>query len=431
MNAPIDYSAPAYVRTRRAYLWECAFEYFISLLVADAFLTRLLRYIGFDDAACGLIASLISLAFLFQLASVFVVRRITNTKRVAVLIHAAAQLLFTMLYLVPFLPVPTAVRKVVVVVFLLGAYFCNYFVNNLIFRWGNTFVDPARRARYGAAKEMLSLMSGIPVSLGLGWVLDRFYDAGDLEGGFLFAAGAMLVFVICDVTCLLLFTNERREVGAAEKIVPMRTILAATLGNRSFVRVVILYSVFEASRYALLGFLGTFKQYDLAYSVTAVAVINTVGYLGRTALSPAFGKLADKHSYIRSIEAAMLVMMAGVAVVMFTTPERRWLIILHTLLYSIAAAGTGQNFFNITYSYVDSRYYAEASAIKNSIGGLCGFGAAFLSGRLLAAIQENGNTFLGLHVYGQQVLAAFSLLLALIALLYAHFAVGKQRITGK
>ena len=76
MSETSVYSSPAYKRSRLAYLVECAFEYFVAFLVEDAFLSRLLRSIGFDDAACGLIASVISLAFLFQLVSVFVVRRI-------------------------------------------------------------------------------------------------------------------------------------------------------------------------------------------------------------------------------------------------------------------------------------------------------------------------------------------------------------------
>lgn len=431
MSGSIDFTSPAYVRTRRAYLWECAFEYFISLLVADAFLTRLLHSIGFDDAACGLIASFISLAFLFQLVSVFVVRRITNTKRTAILVHAAAQLLFTSLYIVPFLPVAPSARKVIAVLFLLGAYFCNYFVTNLIYRWANSFVDPAHRARYSATKEMISLISGIPVSLGLGAVMDYFYDIGNLQGGFLFAAVSMLVFVICDVICLMTFANEKRETVQTRETVPLRTILQNTLGNRSFRRVVVLLCIFEASRYSLIGFLGTFKQYDLAYSVTAITVINTVGSLGRAALTPAFGKFADRHSYIRTIEVATLVMMVGFAAVLFTNSATRWLIIIHVLLYQISLAGTSQNFYNITYSYVDSRYYAEASAIKNSIGGLCGFVAALLSARLLAFIQANGNRLFGIPVLGQQVLAGISLLLAALALIYAHFVVGKQKITGK
>ena len=50
---------------------QAAFEYFIAILVSDAYLAKLLTHIGLDDSLIGIIASLISAAFLFQLTAVF------------------------------------------------------------------------------------------------------------------------------------------------------------------------------------------------------------------------------------------------------------------------------------------------------------------------------------------------------------------------
>ena len=85
------YDSPAYKRSRTAYKWECAFEYFVAILVGDAFLATLLTNVGFSDAEAGIVASFTTLAFLFQLVSVFVVRKITNTKLVAIIFHTASQ----------------------------------------------------------------------------------------------------------------------------------------------------------------------------------------------------------------------------------------------------------------------------------------------------------------------------------------------------
>ena len=125
---------------------------------------------GADDALCGIISSFISLAMLFQLCSLFVVGRITNTKKTAVAVHTAAQLLFTALYLIPFLPFPDAYKRPVFVICMLAAYFGNYLVTSVIFKWGMSFVDPARRARYASVKEMVSLASGVIVSLLIGFL---------------------------------------------------------------------------------------------------------------------------------------------------------------------------------------------------------------------------------------------------------------------
>ena len=151
------YSKPGYARTRNAYIGECAFEYFIALLVADPFLTKLLLYIGLDDATVSVIQSLISVAFLFQLCSLLVVQRISNVKRVATLIHCIGQAMFLFLYLVPFLPFETKYKGVITVACFLVAYLGNYMVTSVIFRWGNSFVDPGRRARFAATKEMVEI----------------------------------------------------------------------------------------------------------------------------------------------------------------------------------------------------------------------------------------------------------------------------------
>lgn len=425
------FNTPDYRRSRVSYLIECAFEYFVSLLLTDAFLTKLLHSIGFDDAACGLIASVISLAFLFQLAAVFLVRHITNTKRTAVIIHTAAQLLFGVLYLIPFLPAAAGVKRGLTILYLLAAYFGNYLVTVVIYRWANGFVNPDHRARYSAVKEMCSLLSGIAVTLLLGTAIDRYEAAGEIEKGFLFAAAAVLVFVIGDFICLLGIRNEVKDSTQTDTRPAMREVLSATLGNPRFRRVIVLFTLFEMSRYALIGFLGTFKWQDLMYDVGMIQIINMAGSLLRAAISPAYGRFSDKHSYIKGIELACVLLIAADVCIMFTTRETRWLIWGYTVLSCFASAGHGQNFLNITYSYVDKRYFAEATAIKNSIGGLCGFLCAIASGRLLAFIQANGNTLFGFHVLGQQVQAAISLLLMAAALLYARLVVGKQAITGK
>lgn len=73
------FSTPDYKRTRKAYVAECTFEYFVSLLVTDAYLSSLLHHMGISDALIGIISSLISFAFLFQLFALFAVRKIVSS----------------------------------------------------------------------------------------------------------------------------------------------------------------------------------------------------------------------------------------------------------------------------------------------------------------------------------------------------------------
>lgn len=421
-----QYDSPAYKRSRTAYKWECSFEYFVALLVGDAFLANLLTYIGFSDAEAGIVSSLITLAFLFQLVSVFVVRKITNTKVVAILFHSLSQLFFMSLYFIPFMPFAAAIKKPLVVVCILLAYFGNYMVSTVIFRWGNSYVDPKKRASYTAGKEIISLLTGMVVSLGLGYVMDQFTARENLEGGFIFAAVAILVFCISDFAMLMLIKNDKKPKEEKGSGASMKDILKNTLGNRNFLSVVVLMILWDSSRYIVTGFLGTYK--NSLYAMSVIQIINVGSSLARAAFSKPFGRYTEKRTFAKGIELGLIIAAIAMFINMFTTPSMPFFIIIYSVLYNICLAGVSGNITNITYSYVDSRYFAEASAIKNSVAGLFGFGASLVGSKILDAVQANGNMLFGMQVYGQQVLSAISFVLFVITILFTHFVVAKQRV---
>ena len=78
-----------YKLSRKAYVAQCTFEYFISILVTDAYLAKMLSHQGISDAMIGIISSFVSLAFLFQLSAIFLVDRVKNTKKTVIKKRAA------------------------------------------------------------------------------------------------------------------------------------------------------------------------------------------------------------------------------------------------------------------------------------------------------------------------------------------------------
>ncbi len=425
------YRIPGARRSRWAYTFECAFEYFIALMATDAFLAILLVEMGLDDATIGVISSLISLAFLFQLFSVLVVQHIRNLKLVVVPIHIASQMFFPLLFLLPFFNIPAAARTAVVVGCLLIGYFGNYLVTSVIFNWGNSFVDPATRANFAATKEIISLLSGTVVSLLSGWAIDRYIAAGNIKGAFLFIAVTMLLFNLCDLVCLLLMKNRRAEREDLVRAEPFWRVLIKLFANRSFLYTVFVSIIWNLSVYMTLGFMGTYKTRELMLSVGAVQLINIAACLMRALFSKPIARYADKTSYAKGIKLGMVIAAVGYLINMFTTPGLWWLVVLYTVLYNVACAGTSQNLMNITYSYVEPQYFVQASAIRYSIGGLCGFAASMLGSAILDAVQKNGNRLFGLPVYGQQVLSALSLILVVIGILFVKFVLQKQKIIAK
>jgi len=429
MNQTVDvFESKEYKRSRNAYRLECTFEYFVSILVAGSFLAKVLESIGMSDSAIGIVSSLISLAFLVQLLSIFVVQRISNVKRFVILFHSLGQLGFMAIYLIPFLPFAAQYRKILVVACILFAYFGNYFVTSMLFKWGNSFVHPNRRASYSAGKEMISLASGIVLSWIVGFVMDYFEAADNLEGGFIFAAIAILIFCLCDFITLILIKNQIAKTPQKQDVVPMREVMKNTMGNRNFRNVLILTVIWNVASYATVGFLGTYNIKELAFSVGTVQILSACGSVARFIASKPFGRFSDKYSFAKGIELALLLALIAFLCLTVTTPTTRWLLIGYYVFHAFCMAGLNQNMMNVVYSYVDERYFVQASAIKNSIGGLCGFVTALVASKLLSYIQENGNMLFGIEIYGQQALAVITSVLVAIALLFTHFVIGKQKV---
>ena len=423
----IDYQSPEYRRSRAAYVAQCAVEYFVALLATDAFLAKILAYVGISDALVGVISSFVTLAFMVQLATVFLVRTRVSVKILVLVLDTVSIAFFTVLYLVPFLPVGREMRTVLVVISVFLAYTGRYLITSMYFKWANSFVDPTHRASFSAVKEMISLFGGMLFSLAAGYIVDRFEGSGNLEGAFLFLAVSILVLNAVNFVTIVLIRKDdpctRGERGAG-----LGTALKMTLGTANFRHVVIMDVIWAVARYITIGFMGTFKTKDLMLSVLTIQIINIGASLARIAVSKWFGRYSDRHSFARGFELALWIEAAAFLICVFTTGATWYLVIAYTVLMSVSAAGTGQNSFNITYSYVDGRYVTQALALKSCISGIFGFGASLLGSRVLHLVQENGNRVFGIRLYGQQLLSAVSFLLIVALILYIKLVIEKQKV---
>ena len=228
------FESKVYKQSRKMYMAQCAFEYFISILVADAFLAKLLTHIGISDAMVGIISSFITLAFLFQLLSIFLARKVCNIKKTVILIDTLSLLLFLGLYVIPFLPFSLEVKTGLVMMFVFCGYICKYLVASIAYKWANSYVEPTRRARYSAVKEMISLITGIIFTLGMGALIDHYETIGNLEGGFLMVSVVFLVLVVCNFISFMGISNQIQEKEEKVHTLSVKEILKNTFVNRNF-----------------------------------------------------------------------------------------------------------------------------------------------------------------------------------------------------
>jgi len=163
-----------YKLSRKAYVAQCTFEYFISILVTDAYLAKMLSHQGISDAMIGIISSFVSLAFLFQLSAIFLVDRVKNTKKTVIILDSVFQVMHIFLYTIPFLPIGKTAKTVIIISSILFGYLCKYAVSSMLFKWANSYVEPSKRARYSANKEMISLITGMVFTAVVGFVIDKY-----------------------------------------------------------------------------------------------------------------------------------------------------------------------------------------------------------------------------------------------------------------
>ena len=140
------FESPEYKRSRSAYLWYCAFEYFAALLLTDAFLAKLLSSIGIKDSLIGIISSFVTLSCVFQLPALVLLKKKGSLKATIITFDVLHIAFLMSLYLVPFLPVGKNAKTIIVMLWLLTAYVFKYTVHSPIFAWGNSYVEPTKRA---------------------------------------------------------------------------------------------------------------------------------------------------------------------------------------------------------------------------------------------------------------------------------------------
>lgn len=406
----IDFNSTKYIRSRKAYVTQSTLEHLLGLLVLDAFLAKLLTYLGLTDAMVGIISSFTSVAFLFQLLSIFLVQSKFSTKKIVIAADVISQFFFMFIYFVPFIPVPNALKKIVVMVSVMIGQASKCIISSLYFKWANSYVAPHKRSVFSANKEIISLLCGIVFSAITGFVIDKFENIGNIKGGFLFIAVSMLIINIANYVSLKLIKDED-AIKRTSMRVSVKEVLLHIKGNKTYLNSCLIGFMTSISGGLIIGFMGVYKTKELAFGVLLVQVINIIADGFRMIASTPIAKYSAKYGYARGIELSNIMLLLAYLSVVFTTPQTRWLILVFTFLYTTSLAASYQNSFNISYTLLPQKYMAQAMAIKSTMGGIFSFGAAILAGKILSFIQLNGNEIFGIHIYAQQFLALLAFLI--------------------
>lgn len=417
-----EISEKALKRSRILYIIEAAVEYFISILVAGGFLATLTKELGISDSLTGILSSIISLGCLFQLLSIFIRR--TKVKSFVIIFSIINQLLFTLLYVIPLTNLTTKLKSILFIIIIFSAYLIYNFIHPKKINWLMSLVEDENRGNFTANKEIVSLLSGILFSFGMGTVIDYFTEKGEIRISFI--VSAIVIFVLMVLHSLtMIFSVEKVEAKTTQNF---KQIINELLKNKSILRVSVLFILYYISTYSSVPFYGTYQIGELGLNLKFVSAITICGSISRILVSKFWGKYADRKSFAAMIEKCFIFMAISQICVIFAVPATgKAMFILYNVFHGIALGGINSALINLIFDYVPQEKRADSLAITQALAGFTGFLTTLCISPLVSYIQKNGNTVFGLPIYAQQLITTIALIFTVVAIFYTRVVFIKKK----
>ena len=418
----MEESKDIYKTSRILYILEATFEYFISMLVMGAYLAKITSSIGISDTLTGILTSFVSLGCGFQIIAIFLANK-RPVKRWVTILHSINQLAFALIYLVPFIKLTKVAKIVLFIAFLLIGHIINNVVNSSKINWFMSLVDDNKRGCFTANKEMVSLIGGMVFSFAMGAIIDHFEAIGNQNGVFIVCGLSVFGLMLLHSATLIL--SKEKPVEEKEKI-SNKQLLCELIKDKNLFKVILISVLWNVVNYSSTPFYGSYQIKELGFTMTFVSILSAAYAVVRTVFSKPMGKFADKYSFAKMLNICFIIMLVGFGINMFTVPENgKILYTIYYMLNAVAMAGINSATINLIYDYVDKENRIGALALKSTFAGFAGFFTTLIVSPLVSYIQENGNSFLGLNVYAQQVVSAIAVVLLSVLLVYLNLVVGK------
>lgn len=416
-------------RNRILYIAEAAFEYFIAILITGAFLAAILTNIGVDDSLIGVISTLASFANLAQFFAVIFIRPKGSVKNMVTIIHLINQLMFVILYMIPYIHAPQTVKITVFIAMFIGGCFLGNVVSPFKVGWLMSYVRDNDRGRFTANKEIISLIGGMIFSYVMGAVIDHFNEAGKTETGFIICG--LTILVLCILHFISLVAVRENANDKKEKIVEKKSIsdvLGCTVFDKQFRKIIYLDMMWNFAIIISTSFYGTYLINELGFGLKYVAVLSAMHSVVRVLFSKFFGKIADRRSWADMLVISFFIGALSFLINTFTTPSNgKILYAIYCVIYAVFLAGGNSGIFNITFDYTLKENRICAVGVKTAIGGLWGFFTSLIGARIVSAVQANNNIVLGHTIYAQQILSFISFIIFAIIIVYTKTVILKMK----
>jgi predicted MFS family arabinose efflux permease len=319
--------------------------------------------------------------------------------------------------------IPKQISAVLFIAGIFSAYLIYNSIHPLKINWLMSLVDDGYRGVFTSWKEIVSLISGMLFSFGMGTMIDHFSMKGEIETAFLLCGITVFVLMILH-TLTMAFSVEIPEDDAANTgKKPLREMFN-TLRDKNVKKVTVLFMIWHTASGAAVPFYGIYLIKELGFSLQLVSVLGIVSSLVRASVSTFWGKYADRNSFASMVSVCLCIAGAGFFVNIFTVPSNGLVFYtIYYVLYAIAMGGINSALVNLVFDMVKPQMRSNALALSQAASGLIGFLTTLAVSVLVSYIQKSGSRFLGMDLYAQQVTSAIAAVLTLISVLYVIFEI--------
>ena len=259
------------------------------------FLAGYLTYLGASPAFCAVVAAVPQLGCILQLLSPLFFERLRHRKMAIRVCCFAFRMGMGLAGLIPFLLVGKGARLGAAFALYLLAFLMAGFVTPGLDQWTMQLAPNHRRGRFFATKNILSALINSAISLGLGWQLDRFTEAG--------RAGIGYFILYC--ACCALACADQYLLGRMEEVpcIPMESLrlgdLKRPLKDLTYRKIVAFLPAWFFAQNFSSAFLSVYMLQALGMSHTQISgvamVASAAGILGTWF----WGRVADRSSWNR------------------------------------------------------------------------------------------------------------------------------------
>ena len=415
-----------YKTSRILYWFEAAFANVITVLTTGAYLAKLTSTIGISDGMTAILSALTSLSGVAQLLSVYLSRN-SSYKRTVIAFMIPSEIIYALLYLIPFINLTTAARAVIFFAVLLFAKLFENAILPLKITWFMNLVKPERRGVYTSILRISSAVSIIPISLLASYIIDSFEEKNNIGGAFLVLSAIILFFTLSNLLTLL-FSREK-ENTVKRKDGNFKKNFKVLLKDKKYIKLLVVFLLAAIADNVITPFLGTYEVNELNFSMSFISFLITLETLMRIGSMFLFGQLSKKLSHETILSIAYPLTFLAYLLNIFSSPEAPCFYVIYILIKSMGIGAAAISTTNIILEFIPREYQASAISIHTVVSGVLGFLATVCASPFIEFMQKRGNTLFGINVYAQQILSAIAALFYLILIVFYAFSFPRRKKT--